>query len=288
VTFRHTSLYLSFLMSQRHTLRLYRNLIKTAKFYGDVLSKRQLGEHKEISNLCSRVGVGSGILERLESKGATASLQEELRKQFQVQVSEVVALDLSKGFLALRAMNERLNFLSILPASSFSSNTTRYANVRIESFYIPVTAKRRGQSLGKSDRAHTFAYKVIISHAGPQNSSPFVVKSRRWVLTNENDDVNIAEGDGVVGKHPRLCAGEEFSYISFCTLATPLGVLRGHFDLLDENTGALIKAEISPIKLDNQRIPTREQAEDLEATVQAHAVPIQYQSKTQPEKVRVE
>jgi len=91
----------------------------------------------------------------------------------------------------------------------------------------------------------------------------------------------------VIGKHPRICAGKEFSYINFCTLITPLGVLKGHLDLLDERTGEVLKADINPIKLDVQRIPTKEQADALEALVRGHSVPVQYQSKTQPEKVTV-
>jgi len=256
--------------------------------YGDVVSKRQLGEQKEIAALCSRIGAGSGVLERLGSKGVTASLHEELRNEFQVQAQQkdatIADLNLSRGFLALRALNERLHFLSLLPDSTISSNTTHHANIQIESFYIPAN-RRKGQSIGKS--AHNFAFKVTISHNGPQDSSPFVVKSCRWVITNEYEDVNVAENSGVIGKHPRICAGKEFSYINFCTLITPLGVLKGHLDLLDERTGEVLKADINPIKLDVQRIPTKEQADALEALVRGHSVPVQYQSKTQPEKVTV-
>jgi len=86
--------------------------------YGDVVSKRQLGEQKEIAALCSRIGAGSGVLERLGSKGVTASLHEELRNEFQVQAQQkdatIADLNLSRGFLALRALNERLHlFISV-------------------------------------------------------------------------------------------------------------------------------------------------------------------------------
>jgi ApaG protein len=283
-------------MTSRPSIILYRVLLKRAKLYGDLVSKRQLGAAKELSALCSRVGAGSEILDKLDSKLSVCNLlQKEIKKEFQQRAHDTdpqtIQADLSKGFLTLRAINERLNFLSVLPDSTISSTTTHYANIQIESYCISVTTSKRprGQSIGKDPtRAYTFAYKVTISHTGPQDAPPFRVKSRRWVLTNENEDVEVVEGDGVVGKHPRLCAGEAFVYTSHCTVSTPLGVMKGHFVLYDEVKNSLFEAEISPIRLDVRVVPSKEQAEDIETIAQAHAIPIRYSSATTPEKVNAE
>jgi len=282
-------------MSQRPQLLLYRFLLKRAKLYGELVSRRQLGAAKEVSALCSRIGTGPEILERIDSKlNVSTSLQGEVKRQFQLHLAEtdpkLISADLSKGFSALRALNERLNFLSILPDSTLSSTTTQYANIQIESYCISVTPNKRprGHSIGKDPgRAYTFAYKVTISHTGPQDAPPFRLKSRRWVLTNENEEVDVIEGDGVVGKHPRLCAGEVFCYTSFCTVTTPLGVMKGHFVLFDEVKNALFEAEIGAIRLDVKCVPSKEQAEDIEATAQAHSIPVRYNA-TAAEKVSVE
>jgi ApaG protein len=283
-------------MTQRPSLLLYRSLLKRAKLYGDLVGKRQLGATKELSALCYRIGAGFDIAERLDSKrNVRDALQDELKRQFHSRAtendSEIIDSDVSKGFATLRALNERLNFLSVLPESTISSTTTNYANIQIESYCISVNTNKRprGQSIGKDPgRVYNFAYKVTITHIGPQDVAPFRLKSRRWVMTNENTDVEVVEGDGVVGKHPRLCAGEVFTYTSFTTLSTPLGVMRGHFVLFDEEKGSLFEAEISPIRLDVSQIPSKEQAEEIEASIQAHTVPVRYRSSTTPEKVTVE
>jgi len=179
---------------------------------------------------------------------------------------------MSNGFSLLKAFNERVNFLSILPPLTTSSTTTNYANVQIESFSASISQHKRSRTTTgrESNRGYTFVYKVTISHIGQQDSAPFRLKSRRWVITNEDDQVDVIEGEGVIGKQPRLCAGETFTYTSFCTLATPLGVMKGHFVLFDEVKGDLFEAEISPIRLDVKHLPTKEQAEDIEAATQAH------------------
>jgi len=263
---------------------LYRCLLKQAKLYGEIASKRQLGSAKELSALCYRIGTNTEWLKRLESKDLSIYLQDELKKQFHLRAQEtdpeVIQADIQRGFTALRTINERLNFLAILPDSTISNATTNYCNVQLESYFISVTANKRprGQILGKDKQLYTFAYKVTISHVGQQDAPPFRLKSRRWIVTNENEDVDIVEGDGVVGKHPRLCAGEVFVYTSFCTLSTPLGVMKGKFALHEEEKGTLFEADINPIRLDVRCLPSKEQAEDIEATAQAHAIPVRYNS----------
>jgi len=282
-------------MAQKPQILLYRFLLKRAKLYGELVGKRQLGASKELNALCFRIGTGTEVLKSLEpTRSVSDSLLDELKKQFHLQAHETDEerkfVHLSKGFSALRAINERLNFLSILPDSTTSSTTTNYANVQIESFCISVPTPKRARmrSIGKDpEPAYTFAYKVTISHIGHQDAPPFRLKSRRWVMTNENDDVEVVEGDGVVGKHPRLCAGETFIYSSFCTLSTPLGVMKGHFVLFDEVKEKMFEADISPIRLDVRHVPSKEQAEDLEATAQARAIPVRYSAVT-PEKVSVQ
>jgi len=271
-------------MAHRPTVMLYRCLLKQTKYYGDIASKRQLGSAKELSALCSRIGTNTEWIKRLGSKELSVYLQDELKKQFHLRADEtdpeVIQADITRGFTALRAINERLNFLAVLPDLTVSNATTNYCNVQLESYFISVAANKRprGQTLGKDKQLYTFAYKVTISHVGHQDAPPFRLKSRRWIVTNENEDVDIVEGDGVVGKHPRLCAGEVFVYTSFCTLSTPLGVMKGQFVLHDEEKGVLFEADINPIRLDVRCVPSKEQLEDIEATAPAHAIPVRYNS----------
>jgi len=133
-------------MTQRPSIMLYRCLLKQAKIYGDIASKRQLGSAKELSSLCYRIGTNPEWIKRLESKNVSTYLQEEIKKQFHLRAeetdSEAVQADMTRGFTALRAINERLNFLSILPDTTISTATTNYCNVQLESYFISVSAKK--------------------------------------------------------------------------------------------------------------------------------------------------
>ncbi len=59
--------------------------------------------------------------------------------------------------------------------------------------------------------AHPFVYYITIhNHSG----HVVTVYGRKWVVTSENGEMVVVEGDGVVGKTPRLESGDAFSYNS--------------------------------------------------------------------------
>lgn len=67
------------------------------------------------------------------------------------------------------------------------------------------------------DRPFPFVYFITI-----RNESAVIVtiKGRKWVVTDSLGQRLVVEGDGVVGKCPRLAPGEEFSYNSYHVIAT--------------------------------------------------------------------
>jgi ApaG protein len=62
-----------------------------------------------------------------------------------------------------------------------------------------------------SDRPYAFVYYITIRNESPQTVT---IKGRKWVVTEENGQRVVVEGDGVVGQFPRLRSGEQFSYNS--------------------------------------------------------------------------
>ena len=62
-----------------------------------------------------------------------------------------------------------------------------------------------------SDRPHPFVYFISI-----ENLSDRVVtlKARKWVVEESDGDTIVVEGQGIVGKTPRLEPGNSFSYNS--------------------------------------------------------------------------
>jgi ApaG protein len=62
------------------------------------------------------------------------------------------------------------------------------------------------------DRPHPFVYFITIHN---DSESPVTIKGRKWVVTDAEDHRVVVEGDGVVGKFPRLEPGQSFSYNSY-------------------------------------------------------------------------
>ncbi|MGA3170535.1 MAG: ApaG domain [Chthoniobacteraceae bacterium] len=68
-----------------------------------------------------------------------------------------------------------------------------------------------------ADRPYAFAYFITISNESPETVT---IKGRKWVVTEENGERVVVEGDGVVGKFPRLRSGDRFSYNSHHVIGT--------------------------------------------------------------------
>lgn len=62
------------------------------------------------------------------------------------------------------------------------------------------------------DRPHPFVYFITIHN---DSDTTVTIKGRKWVVTDAQDHRVVVEGDGVVGKFPRLEPGQSFSYNSY-------------------------------------------------------------------------
>lgn len=81
------------------------------------------------------------------------------------------------------------------------------------------------------DRPCPFVYFITIHNDSP---STVTIRGRKWVVTDSNDQRIVVEGDGVVGKFPRLATGEKFSYNSYHTIGTD-SVAEGSFFGVTDN-----------------------------------------------------
>lgn len=85
---------------------------------------------------------------------------------------------------------------------------------------------------GSSDKPHSFVYFVSIHN----NSDVTVtIKGRKWVVTHDDGQVLVVEGDGVVGETPTLKPGEKFSYNSQHLISTRSAVAEGAYLAIDEH-----------------------------------------------------
>ena len=79
---------------------------------------------------------------------------------------------------------------------------------------------------------YVFAYTVTISNTGTVTAQ---LISRHWIITDAEGDVQEVRGLGVVGQQPLLAPGQSFEYTSGCALPTPVGTMKGSYQMVAED-----------------------------------------------------
>ena len=105
----------------------------------------------------------------------------------------------------------------------------------------------------QSDEAggrYVFAYTITIRNTG---SVPAQLISRHWVITDAQGLVQEVRGMGVVGSQPLLQPGERFEYTSGASIATPVGTMRGTYQMVAAD-GTRFEATIPEFTLSVPRV----------------------------------
>lgn len=97
---------------------------------------------------------------------------------------------------------------------------------------------------------YVFAYTITIANTG--NTTAQLI-SRHWIITDGMNQVQEVRGMGVVGEQPMLKPGESFEYTSGTAIATPVGTMRGSYQMVAED-GNKFDAEISEFTLSMPRV----------------------------------
>lgn len=100
------------------------------------------------------------------------------------------------------------------------------------------------QSIPNQDR-YVFAYTVTIRNDG---AVPARLVTRHWLITDGNGKLNEVRGEGVVGEQPYLRPGESFQYTSGTMLETPVGSMKGSYQMVADD-GVEFDAEIPAFTL---------------------------------------
>jgi len=97
---------------------------------------------------------------------------------------------------------------------------------------------------------YVFAYTITITNTG---SVPAQLISRHWIITDANNQVQEVKGLGVVGEQPYLRPDESYEYTSSAAIATPVGTMRGSYQMLAED-GVQFDAPIPEFTLSMPRV----------------------------------
>jgi ApaG protein len=105
------------------------------------------------------------------------------------------------------------------------------------------------QSDPESDR-YVFSYAITITNVG---SAAAQLVSRHWLITDADGNVQEVRGLGVVGNQPLLQPGEKFEYASGTALETPVGTMKGTYQMVAED-GTHFDANIPEFVLSMPRV----------------------------------
>jgi ApaG protein len=103
-----------------------------------------------------------------------------------------------------------------------------------EKYQITVTVRTEYlEAQSKPDEGrYVFAYFITIKNTGKIAAQ---LISRHWVITDSNSKVYEVKGLGVVGEQPYLTPGATFEYQSGTPLPTPVGTMRGTYQMTAED-----------------------------------------------------
>ncbi|MBL0285604.1 MAG: Co2+/Mg2+ efflux protein ApaG [Zoogloea sp.] len=92
---------------------------------------------------------------------------------------------------------------------------------------------------------YVFAYHITIRNTGSVSAQ---LMSRHWIITDAEGAVQEVKGAGVVGQQPVLQPGQQFEYTSGCTIASPVGTMKGSYQMVTED-GTSFDAPIAEFTL---------------------------------------
>jgi ApaG protein len=101
-----------------------------------------------------------------------------------------------------------------------------------------------------SRNQYAFAYTITLTNTGTVAAQ---LLSRQWIITDSDHHVQEVKGMGVVGQQPRLKPGESFEYTSGASIATPVGTMRGAYQMVAED-GHAFDAAIPSFTLSVPRV----------------------------------
>ena len=115
---------------------------------------------------------------------------------------------------------------------------------------IEATAEYIAEQSDPAEERYVFAYRIRIANEG---DAPARLVSRHWVITDASGEVQEVRGQGVVGEQPLLEPGHAFEYSSGCAIATPVGTMRGSYQM-EDGAGDCFEAEIPEFMLSGPRV----------------------------------
>jgi len=116
--------------------------------------------------------------------------------------------------------------------------------------HIETSAEFIADQSAPDEGRFVFAYQIRIENQGAVSAK---LISRHWLITDAEGRVQEVRGVGVIGEQPLIAPGESFEYTSGCSIATPVGTMRGAYQMAAED-GTDFEATIPEFLLAGPRV----------------------------------
>lgn len=93
---------------------------------------------------------------------------------------------------------------------------------------------------------YAFGYTITIEN---QSKDTVQLVSRHWDVFDSLKELETIDGEGVIGKKPVIKPGKSHTYSSGCLLASPIGAMKGHYNVVNLASAKNIEVEVPTFKL---------------------------------------
>ena len=111
---------------------------------------------------------------------------------------------------------------------------------------ISVTSNFEGTSYRNFRLYFAFSYEVTIEN---QSNDTVQLLERQWTIFDSLNHNEIVEGTGVIGKKPILKPTEKYTYRSNCFLTSPIGAMKGFYNMVNFSNSSTFKVYIPTFQL---------------------------------------
>ena len=111
---------------------------------------------------------------------------------------------------------------------------------------ISVTTSFEGTYFKNYKINFAFSYQITIEN---HSKDSVQLVTRHWEIFDSLNNIEIVDGEGVIGKKPVLKPGETHTYSSGCLLSSPFGAMKGHFNMINFTTTRNFKVIVPSFKL---------------------------------------
>lgn len=92
---------------------------------------------------------------------------------------------------------------------------------------------------------YAFGYTITIEN---QSKDAVQLTSRHWKIYDSLNDMETLDGEGVIGKKPVIQPGESHTYNSGCLLTSPIGAMKGHYNMVTMDSAEKFRVYIPTFK----------------------------------------